>query len=227
MLIQDRDEAILRCCYEQQFLTMDHLGRFFYAGKHKGEPYRRIQELERAGLIRKERHPLLGGRSLIRLTQKGTEVALKDCPIKVAQLKRLDFRTLTHDALVTSVRLRIESLWDGRWVPERAIKQEEYPQIPDGVFCFESGRKVAFEVEHSLKGRERFLDRTASWRREPVFFVLYVATTAAIHSSLRRFLNDAPPDLALGLVSWTDLETTTPPVWTPRGEFNLFTKRTY
>src|SRR4051812_42561918 len=110
MILQSRDRKILRKCYEQQFLLMEHVSQYFYQAKSMRESYRRVQEMEAAGLIRREEIPVLGGKKLIRLTKLGIAIALENNAVEVPQGKRLDLTTLSHDSMVTHVRLRLEHL---------------------------------------------------------------------------------------------------------------------
>src|SRR5262245_29093336 len=144
--IQNRDQEILRICYEQQFLTLDRV-RHFYLRTSRSEPYRRLRELENAGFLLREYSPIAGRRSLIRLSELGYKFARANHQFDLAPLKRLNPSTLLHDTLVTSVRLRLSEFWDVPFVPERAIKSLEFQEIPDGIFNFPSGNEIALEVE--------------------------------------------------------------------------------
>ncbi len=111
--------------------------------------------------------------------------------------QRLDPRTLVHDAIVTSVRLRLSYFWDGSWIPERVIKQDEYPQIPDGLLVFQSGKKVAVEVENSPKDKTRFFQNMERWRKTDFKLVLFVATTTALVARIEGYLKEGPQGLPL------------------------------
>lgn len=37
--------------------------------------------------------------------------------------------TLAHDAVVTSVRLRLAEPWDGKRIPEGLLRKKEYPRV--------------------------------------------------------------------------------------------------
>lgn len=228
VVIQERDRELLKCCYEQQFLMMEQVGRYYFKGGNRSAAYRRVQLLERAGFLRRECHAVLGGKAIIRLTKAGAELARTMSPADVSQVTTLPMATLTHDALVTSVRLRLQEFWTGTWLPEKALRREEFEQVPDGVFVFSSGKKVAVEVENSPKGKSRLMEHLGSWARHSpgkrVFFVLYIATGSGIESLLRRSIKDCSSQAPIAVVSWPELESQKPPIWTAKGEIDLFTR---
>lgn len=225
--IQQRDRQILRCCYEQQFLLFEHVERFFYQPGNERDARRRIAKLAVDGFVLKQQVATLGGRQLIRLTPKGISVAREFETLEVPEPGKVDLRTLTHDALLTSVRLRLQQLWDGVWIPERALKAEEYPRIPDGLMVFPSGRKIAIELENSAKGRTRFLGIIDSWRGTEILMVLYVAIGEPLRTFLQKTLNGHPAPVVIGVIEWDQLRTGTPSVWTTKGPANILTRRTF
>ena len=227
VILQERDREIMRTCYEQQFLLSEHVQRYFFHGIADRVVRKRLERLEGAGLLRREKHWLTGESRVIRLTRLGLRAIEEDIVIEVPQVRKPDVRTLLHDAIVTSVRLRLGELWTGSWLPERAIKQEDFPQIPDGLFIFPSHKKVAVEVENSAKSRGRFLATMERWRRVNVKLVLYVATKPDVFQTIQRFIPEGPRQVPFALVSWEDLKSGTPPVWTPDGSVQVFSQKEY
>ncbi len=227
IILQPRDRTILRLCYEQQFLLIEQIQRFLFLGTDRQNSVRRCQQLERFGYIRSIVEPTLDGKRLIRLTDLGRRIIEKDLVIEVPQVNKPDVRTLHHDAAVTTVRLRLQELWTGSWLPERAIKRQDFPQIPDGLFIFPSGKKVAVEVENSIKGRSRLLALLERWRRVDVKLVLYVATVDNIFSHLKRCLADGPRTVPLSLIHYQRLLASDPSVWTPDKEVEVFARKEY
>ncbi|MGK5087916.1 hypothetical protein WDW86_10190 [Bdellovibrionota bacterium FG-2] len=185
----------------------------------------RILELQKAGFVRKEMISMLGGRRVIRLTERGISVAKQEHHLDIPQARHLDIPTLTHDAIVTSVALRLAQLWEGTWIPERALKKTDYSQIPDGVFVFDNQKKIAIEVENSIKGRRRFLGLLERWRSVDVLLVLYISTSNAIHETVKRYLSQGPKKPAFALVPWRDLKDGIPSVWSTEGELEIFNKK--
>jgi hypothetical protein len=68
--LQERDYSILVLCYEQQFLTLEHVKHFF-PNTHRSTAQRRLRELIESGFLLVEYHPLLGSMGLFRLTDWG------------------------------------------------------------------------------------------------------------------------------------------------------------
>jgi hypothetical protein len=227
VILQKRDREIMRVCYEQQFLLSDQIQRFFYNGKNQCNGFVRVKELERFGLVRRLVQPTLDGKNLIRLTPKGLRTIAEDLVIEVPQVNKPDIRTLRHDVIVTSVRLRLQELWTGSWIPERVIKQEDFPRIPDGLFIFPSGKKVAVEVENTPKSRARFLSILEDWRKVDVKLVLYVATAPYLFNIIQRLLPDGPRGVPFALVLWDDLKNGATRVSSVAGMVDIFSRKEY
>jgi hypothetical protein len=169
-----RDLDIVQLCYEQQFLTVDHLLPLFRGGQ-KDVVLRRIKKLQGAGLVTLEKaHVSVGRTSLLRLTKKGDQLGAMRSGYDMPRAHSLDYRTLEHDALVTTLRLRLREFWDFTWVPERALK-DRYKIVPDGLVQFASGVTFAVEVENTMKGAARQRAILDTWdRAEGVYMVLFV-----------------------------------------------------
>jgi DNA-binding MarR family transcriptional regulator len=225
IMLQKRDRELLRLTYEQQFLSVGQAHQFVYPDVAARIKQRRIFELERAGLIRRERGFGADRAGIIRLTQSGIKIAEIDRCERVPQLRKISAQTFFHDALVTSVRLRLAQFWGARWIPERLIKAESFAHIPDGVLVFPTGSIIAIEIENSPKGPKRFREIQERWRANPVKLCLYVASSEHMHRVLKKYLEAGPRDLPFGLISWSELERGAPPVWMPQGEIDIFSTR--
>lgn len=220
--LQERDYSILLLCYEHQFLTLEHIQHFF-PNTHRSTPQRRVQELKASGFLSAEYHPLTGAMSLLRLTDLGLHVIQGKSPYRISPVKNLSVQTIYHDTIVTLARLRLGQFWKAKFVPERAIKVKSFPEIPDGIFFFPSGKGIALEVENSDKGRPRFLGLLRRWIEAPqITFVLYIATTPVLFRLIRSYLKDAPETPQIGVVLWEDLKTGKPLVHTQGGPVDLF-----
>ena len=225
--LQDRDRKLISLSFDHQFLPGRDAQRFVFKGTIPRRARERIAELVEAGYIRREPVFTLGNSSIIRLTKKGMELAQTQRPYEIPYRRRLDPVTLVHDGFTISTRLRLEELWDATWVPEGALKAEQFPQIPDGVLVFPNGSQVAVEIENSVKGISRFHQIQERWRKIPIKLVLYVATHAALFKILQRYLSEGPRDLPFGLVLWSELDQSVPKIWTAMGELDLFSRRTF
>jgi len=227
MIIQERDREILRCCYEQQFMVVEQVKRYFFKDRLECNAYVRIQELERAGLVKREQTLTLDGRRIIRLTREGLRYVRNFHPVEIPQAKTIDQSTMRHDAIVASVSLRLREFWDATWIPERALKKGDYAQIPDGIFVFNSGTKVAVEVENSQKYRTRFMGILERWRDTDIEMVLFVTTAPHIFRLLQTYLKEAPKNILFGLADWDALKQGAPEVWSTEGVINPFSKRSF
>jgi len=207
---------------------------FLFKGKSRRRVYERIQELEQAGLLQKERVLACNRQKLIRLTRSGIKYVEGSFLARIPQFKRPSLETLIHDAMVTSVRLRLREFWDGSWLPEGLLKKKEYPHIPDGIVLFSSGKRIAIEVENSLKGKSRFIKLLEQWANgssTPVSMVLYVATTPTLQKLIRGYLEEAHQKgiqkPIFGLVLWETLRTEAPRPFSAHGELELFSRRSF
>lgn len=226
MKLQQRDLEILCCCYEQQFLTIEQIEGFYFKSAHGNKARERVRELSKAGLVRTEKSQLASIGKIVRLTKAGEKLAAANVALAVPQARKLDLATLMHDSIVTSVRLRLRELWDGRWIPERALR-DKYEIIPDGIVQFESGFSIAVEIENSLKGKARFLGLIETWSKvESVSLILYVATSRQLERLIHGYLQERSVEKMFGLVCWDDLKAGVPAVQSPAGALPLFEKRT-
>jgi DNA-binding PadR family transcriptional regulator len=235
--IQKRDQKIAQSCYEQQFVRAQELMQSHFKGVHRSEVYRRLQELEKAGYLKRIR-PFPGSPvTLFRLTEAGIELARQNSPMEVPQTRRLNPSTIVHDAYVTSVRIRLEELWNFTWIPEAVLKAEygkkQTPNsaIGDGMMNFPSGKKAILELENSLKSPDRYRQIFSNWNQSShsPSFVLYVATDQNLSKRLKVMMERyAPKELPIFLITIEDLLKHPPSkVWSIRGEFAIFERKEF
>ncbi len=228
VMLSERDRGILRLCYEQTFLLREHVECFF--GDASGRRInQRLKVLEDGGFLTRSYFPELGPKAVIRLSKRGESVALQSGARNTRQPARLNPKTLAHDAIVTTCRQKILRHWNAEFIPERAIKTRDFPEIPDGIFFFRSGRGIALEVENSDKGRTRFLRLLERWKGAPsIVFVLFVATTDRLFETLSRYLSSGPEDQPMGVVRFSELISAGDVrVRTKRGPVALFDRREF
>lgn len=225
--LQKRDIEILRCCYEQQFMLYEQIARFYFRDAVPRLARRRIYRLKQAGLLCREQQQRLAMQQILRVTETGKRIARSVSPFDVPQSRKVDLATLTHDRIVTDVRLRLHELWDGVWVPERALK-DRYERIPDGLFQFDgTGRTIAVEIENSTKGQARFKSIMNEWARtEGVQLVLYIATSIRVYDAIHKLFATAPDRPAFALVSYDAFMRSIATCHSPRGALDLFARRT-
>jgi hypothetical protein len=227
MEIQPRDLEILRYCYEQQFLTLEQFKTLFQASKTAVN--RRLRKLLESDLLRKDFNSQWGSEPILRLTRNGYHLARKNHPLPEMGYPKLNLSCLYHDALVTSVRLRLQSFWNAHFVPERAIKSNQTAfEIPDGIFYFPSGKGIAVEVENSNKGRFRLIKLMDRWKNQPhIAAVLYVASNESLYRNIFQIIQEASllPNTLVGVVSWEKLKIDKPYVATRVGDADLFSSQ--
>lgn len=234
MKLQKRDLEIIKCCYEQQFLTIDQIEKFYFKSAHQNLARRRILKLRNTGLLMTEKSIVAGLSKIVRLTKTGQKLAESDAAFKVPQTRSIDIATLIHDSTVTSVRLRLAQLWDGAWICERVLK-DRYKINPDGIVQFESGFNVAIEVENSIKGRTRFLELLTTWESVvSVSLILFVATTSQLERLILGYLNEHTAAIKnkggvsqklFSVISTNDLFSDNPKAASPAGALSIFSER--
>ncbi len=225
IILQERDREILKFCYEQQFITIEHVMLGFFEGRYK-DASRRLGQLAQAKFLKEEDSGfLVSKQKFYRLTKLGRHAAESSCANFIPQKRFLAHSTLMHDSFVSLVRIRLSELWDATWIPESAAKKYELSEVPDGIVLFESGKQVAIEVENSIKGRQRFESRLHAWKNTQITLVLYIATSEALDSTLRSYLKSAPAKPHFGLTTWERLKSSTPVLWSPNGSIQAFTRK--
>lgn len=223
IVLQARDKEILKVCYEQQFILTEHVSDHFFGGSYT-EALRRVIELRKWDYLQNAGFKI-GKKMAHILGHRGMPVAEASSAVKFNHYPRIDPKTAEHDAIVTDVRLRLASLWDGGWIPERGIRSFDASQVPDGLFLFENGRQVAVEVENSLKGRTRFVNRLKFWGASEVAVVLFVATSHELYTAIESYLAESPDSPICCLTTYDSLRSDSPAVWSKEGALGLFAQR--
>ena len=190
--------------------------------------YLRVQKLFHLRLLKYELLSLPGKPKTVRLSSIGVRLARSLSPFEVRQKRKVSLSTFSHDSFVGETRLKLCSIFDATWIPEKAMKIHPFKKIPDGIVLFKSGRRIAVEVENSVKGKNRYQDMWREWEGHDFILVLYVATTEAVYRALQARMKDFQTSkVRFGLVLFDALINGVESVWTPRGEFPLFTRREY
>jgi hypothetical protein len=170
-----------------------------FAKAGMSEVYRRLGELEEAGVLRSER-VLTYNRKIYLLTKDAYDSTNPEARVLVPFLKRPRLYQIEHDIRVTEVRIALQRLYPGTlWIPERTLQAQasqgggwlegEPRPVGDGVLVSWKGERIAVEVECSLKGEKRLQGIIKGWiRHQEVAFVLYVVSNAAIQKAVRRVL---------------------------------------
>ncbi len=226
-VIQKRDEDLMRSIFEEQFLELKTVSKYFFGGSFRGAS-RRIRKLVNLRLLKYEVLSLSGKPKVVRLSINGLRVVRGVSPFEVRQKRKVSLSTFTHDSMVSETRLRLCSVFDATWIPEKAMKIHAFKKIPDGIVLFRSGKRIAVELENSIKGKSRYEEMWREWENHDFILVLYVATTVVVYRALQaRIKNFQTTKVRFGLILFDALVGGAETVWTPRSEFPLFARREY
>lgn len=208
--IVDRDHQILKLCYEQKFITLEHVESFFPARSAKFAASRRVGLLRGAGLLKVVQSPMLKRYFILTLTKLGEAYVTQKLSIEIDNnLKPLQ-STLAHDSIVTSVRLKLVSLLpNSKWLPERALKLMSLEHLPDGILKVSHDEFIVIEVENSIKWSQRYRSlMNTDWSCIPqITTVLYIATNENISRAISASLYSASDRPSYGVMNLSDLNS--------------------
>jgi hypothetical protein len=140
--------------------------------------------------------------------------------------RRLDLCKLENRLLTVVVRLRIEELWNGRWLPQGYLEKKEISPVPDGVFRFPSEREVFIRVQSAYRLATGIIADVRQWLRWKCGLALVVVHRVSIFELLKKYLSKQKDlDTPLGVVLWSELENSAPNVWTVNGPIKFFDRR--
>lgn len=160
-----------------KFASLKSIYRKFFIVTQTGTPSRsdwwareRLSHLKRHGYLKSAKVSFSGTSYYLAtdLAQMAlTALAKVDGRSFVRPIETIDIRTFEHDRLVTDLRLILESENRARdWLSERRLKSEAALSFglarefqPDAIYRNKFGESVAFELEISVKSRERYQDK--------------------------------------------------------------------
>jgi hypothetical protein len=155
MLLTNRDMEIMRFINEFGFCEMPQIEKKF--GLRKPRSYKVIKRLINAGFVIHE-HVLKYKHGIYRLTREGAECT--DFP----KLKYVSLASYLHQLTVVNVHLKLmQQFPNATWISERRLKREQYLKgsfiryghVSDGMLIFPEEKKIAIEVELTMKGKDR------------------------------------------------------------------------
>ena len=155
MLLTDRDMEIIGFINEFGFCEMPQIERRF--GLNKPRSYKVVKRLINAGLVVHE-YILRYRHGIYRLTREGAECT--DLPM----LKYISLGSYLHQLTVVDVHLKLlQRFPEATWMSERRLKREQflengfhrYGHVADGMLVFPDEKKIAIEVELTMKGKDR------------------------------------------------------------------------
>jgi hypothetical protein len=192
--------VLLKLLLEQKFLCRKHLLEGPFLGRHASVANRRMCKLIDAGLVSLERDVPLLKEDVFRLTRRGHEIARKHAPLPVFGRVAGSFESMSHDVLVTSLRLRLEASFpDAFWRAETTFRDV---LRPDGILYLDPGFGIAFEVERSRKSSHRYAELLSRWEKTPsIRWLVYLGATSELERHLlnqaRRYRTFVPVGVAL------------------------------
>ena len=185
--LQPRDVRLLRTLFEQKFLSREQIRDYFFDGR-KRYADERVWKLRRFGWIEKFR-AVFASRQLYVATKAAYKFFCEQSVEVPVPFEMPDFRTVSHDLLVTDIRFLFERIGFGRsWVSERVWRMGRSAGhwAPDAVIHIE-GDPYALEVECVQKTDDRYRD--IFWRYEEdreTVACLYVADESFLKSLLEQ-----------------------------------------
>ena len=152
-----RDKAILQFLTEFGYCTIHHIRRKFVLSFYRS--YQVMQRLVKAELVLHQRIFHAEG-GIYTLTQKGTEET------GFRPLPRIPLANYHHHLKVIDLYLTLgETRPELHWVSERRLRQEKYAKgvgkhghVADAILECPDGKKIAVELELSLKSQARLND---------------------------------------------------------------------
>ena len=154
MKLTERDIGILKFINEFGFSEMPQIERRF--GLKKPRSYQLLTRLVEEGYVKHER-VFHGRHGIYRLSRKGAKLT------HLPPLARVPLANYKHDITLMEVYLRLREQYpEALWISERELKRDKYfdgvgkfGHLSDGLLVFKDGKRVAVEVELSLKSRNR------------------------------------------------------------------------
>ncbi len=190
--LQSRDVRLLRVIFEQKFLSREQIRNYFFDGR-KRYADDRLWKLRRFGWVQKIR-AVFAGHELYLATKATHNFFCEQSEEVPASFELPDFRTVSHDLLVTDIRFLFEQIgFGGSWMSERVwtMGRSANKWAPDGVI-YMGGDPMAVEVECVQKTDKRY--RNIFWRYEAESSIagcLYVAEESFL-STLMEEAKDFP-----------------------------------
>ncbi|MDR3491005.1 MAG: MarR family winged helix-turn-helix transcriptional regulator [Gammaproteobacteria bacterium] len=154
MQLTERDIEIIKFINEFGFCELDQLGKRF--ALKRSWMYEIMKKLVDAGLVH-HKHILNSRHGIYLASRKGAEYT--DLP----PIDRITVGQYEHNISIIKVYIKLRQLYpDAFWISERRLKQDKFydgvgkvGHISDGILLFPDEKRVAIEVEMSVKGKHR------------------------------------------------------------------------
>lgn len=157
MQVTQRDVAILKFINEFGFCEIRQIEKQF--GIKKARTYKIMQRLVKGGLMNHKR-VFYGQHGVFYLSIRGARYT--DLPV----IKNIPTSTYDHQLSIVEIYIKlIQQYPDADWVSERRLKHEKFTNgvgkrgkkdhLADGMLIFPDQKKIAVEVELTLKSKDR------------------------------------------------------------------------
>jgi len=152
--ITERDLAIIHFINECGFCEIPQIEKRFAINRPRS--YQVMQRLVLAGLVLHKRI-FYERPGIFQLSKQGAEHT--DLP----PIKKIPVGIYNHQIVLAEVSIKLQQRYpQARWISERHLRRDQFRDgvgkrghVPDGILVFPDGRKIAIEVELTLKGKDR------------------------------------------------------------------------
>lgn len=159
----EKEKILLTFLKDEGFSTAKILGELL--GVTRTATFRTLKSLERRGILKQAEVPYEIGKgtpSIWGLTPTGAFLATEDGRYKHFDPNRVSEITIKHELAVQRARVKVIRLGWGGCIGGRDLRKKGFterstwPQIPDFFAVSPKGRKVAIEVERTIKTPKRY-----------------------------------------------------------------------
>lgn len=189
-----KDKALFRYLHAAKVATVEQINRDIYRQSKINTAYKRLQLLQKLGLVRSCHHHALGKRKIVSLTERGFKEFVADGTERTIELKS---QAPLHDLALVDVKFHLLELNKvSRFCSENELKtwniywqSDDFNKFID-VRCdgvadvnLDGGRVLfAVEMEAVQKARERSQEIIAKYYTSLIPAVLFVCGDDAIRS---------------------------------------------
>jgi len=215
--LKEREDYVLDLCYLHGFVTRQVLERTVLRGISKRGVSRFFDRLISKRALERKNQNWLAGRGVYCLSRSAYSHAKTRFSYDLPHRFNPNPFTFHHDEAVIESSIHLREMLGGTWEPERALKTDQYQEVPDGILRLESGGEIAVEVEFSKKHRirlKRLLDR---WQESEVALVLYLCGDENIARFVESVMSESASSPHLALMTISELRQRKSDVWTPAG----------
>ncbi len=152
--ITEREKEILQFINAFGFCEIVHIIKQF--SMKQSRCYQVMEKLKRGGLVKHER-VFYGRHGIYWVTHKGASYT------ELPPLTTIPLAHYGHQLTIINLYMKLQNLYpEIRWISERQLIQEKFfdgvgkrGHVADGILVYPDGKKIAIEVELTLKGKNR------------------------------------------------------------------------